>query len=173
MKHKQQITQLVWAIEYTDCISTEDKTSPMNFQNITPYNLDLWGKRSTFSLPPLPDPLRPGVGAPYRVLSIFFFFFFFFWKPLGRFHLALFSSSVFFYFSILLFLHNFIPRFFFLFNSSLHFSFSNCGVSFRATMFFTYFLVPHPLTPFHSLAPSLSLSLSLFHNLSLIHKLHF
>ena len=37
---------------------------------VVPVMLELWGMRSTSSLPPLPCPLWPGVVGPDRVLSM-------------------------------------------------------------------------------------------------------
>ena len=67
-----------WALEYTDCISTEGLECPNECpDNDTkqsdveaPVMLEFWGMRSSPSLPPLPSPLWPRVVAPDRVLSI-------------------------------------------------------------------------------------------------------
>ena len=72
------ITQLAGAVEYTNCTSVE-RQDPLNVcpgydtkksDGKVPVMLDLWGMRSTSSLPSLPGPLRPGVAAPKRVLSM-------------------------------------------------------------------------------------------------------
>ena len=57
------IAQLAGAVEYADCTSIEDKTSPTN--NSKPFDgeaplLELWGMQSTPSLPLLPGPLCSG-----------------------------------------------------------------------------------------------------------------
>ena len=60
------------AVEYTDCFSAEGQYPPMSVLDMTlkqsdgevPALLELWGMRSTSSLPSLPGPLWPGVIAP-------------------------------------------------------------------------------------------------------------
>ncbi len=67
------IAQSAGAVEYTDCFSAEGKTPPPNGCPVydtkqsdgeIPAMLELWGMRSTPSLPSLPGPLWPGVVAP-------------------------------------------------------------------------------------------------------------
>ena len=71
------IAHLTGAVEYTDCISPEE----LDFPNECPENdikqsdgeapvLELWGMRSTSSLPSFLGPPWPGVVAPDRVLSM-------------------------------------------------------------------------------------------------------
>ena len=65
VEFQNSLTQSVGAAEYTDCISTEGKDSPTACPgyNIKPSDgevsvmLELWGMRSTPSLPLLPGPL--------------------------------------------------------------------------------------------------------------------
>ena len=72
------LAQSAGSSEYTDCISTERKNSPnecpeydtKQYDGDAPVMLELWGMRSTPSLPSLPDPLWPEVVAPERVLSM-------------------------------------------------------------------------------------------------------
>ena len=73
------IAQSAGAVEYTDCTSAEGLDPPPNespgsdtkqSDGEVPAVLELWGMRSTPSLPSLPDPLWPGVIAPDRVLSM-------------------------------------------------------------------------------------------------------
>ena len=75
---KQNIfAQSAGAIEYTDCTSAEVKTPPNECPGYdtkqsdgeVPAVLELWGIRSTTSLPSLPGPPWPGVVAPDRALS--------------------------------------------------------------------------------------------------------
>ena len=64
--------------EYTDCYSAETKDFPnkcsgydtKRSDGIVPIMLELWGMRSTPSLPSLPGPLWPGMVAPDWVLSM-------------------------------------------------------------------------------------------------------
>ena len=73
-----KLTQQVEATEYTDCISAErkDPTNECPGYDIkqsdgeTSVVLELREMQSTPSLPSLPGPLRPGVEAPDRVLSM-------------------------------------------------------------------------------------------------------
>ena len=66
------------AVEYTDCISAEEKDSPNKCPVYNTKQSDsevrvmmaLWNMRSTPLLPWLPGPLRPGVVASDRVLYI-------------------------------------------------------------------------------------------------------
>ena len=66
------------AVEYTNCFSAEWQDCPNECPGYdtkqshgeVPVILELWGTRSTPSLPSLPGPLLPGVVAPDRVLSI-------------------------------------------------------------------------------------------------------
>ena len=67
--------QSAGAVEYTDCISAENKTPthPTIVLDMTLSNLMvrlLWGMRITPSMPSLPGPLWPRVVAPERVLSM-------------------------------------------------------------------------------------------------------
>ena len=71
---KNSVAQSAGAVEYTDC-----KTPPPNecpgydtkeSDGEVPAVLELWGMRSTPSLPSLPGPLWPGVVAPDRALSM-------------------------------------------------------------------------------------------------------
>ena len=66
-------------IEYTDCISAERKAPSTNNTECPGYNtkksdgeapvmLELWGIRSTLSLPSFPGLLLPGVVLPERAL---------------------------------------------------------------------------------------------------------
>ena len=73
------LAQSAGAVEYTDCTSAEGVRSPPNecpgydtkqSDGEVPAVLELWGKRSTPSLPSLPGPLWPGVVASDRALSI-------------------------------------------------------------------------------------------------------
>ena len=67
------VAQSAGAVEYTDCFSAKGKTPPP--KECPRYDakqsdskvlavLELWGMRSTPSLPSLPGPLWPGVVAP-------------------------------------------------------------------------------------------------------------
>ena len=68
------------AVEYTDCTSAEGVRPPPSNEcpvidtkqsdGEGPAVLELWGIRSTPSLPLLPGPLCPGVVAPDRALSM-------------------------------------------------------------------------------------------------------
>ena len=75
------IAQSAGAVEYTDCkTSVLDMTSPgydecpgydtKQSDAEVPAMLELWGMRSTPSLPLLPGPLWPRVVAPDRALSM-------------------------------------------------------------------------------------------------------
>ena len=72
------LAQSAGAVEYTDCTSAEGKTPPKECPGYdtkqsdgeVPTVLELWGMRSTPSLPSLPGPLCPGVVAPDRALSM-------------------------------------------------------------------------------------------------------
>ena len=68
------LAQLAGAVEYTDCFSAAHHEHPgydtKQSDGEVPVMLDLWGMWSTSSLPSLPVPLRPGVVAPDRVLSM-------------------------------------------------------------------------------------------------------
>ena len=55
------VDQSAWAVEYTDCTSGYDTKQS---DGEVPAVLELWGMRSTPSLPLLPGPLWPGVVAP-------------------------------------------------------------------------------------------------------------
>ena len=67
------------AVGFRDCFSTEGNTPPSNecpvndtkqSDSEVPVMLELWGMRSTSSLPSLPGPLWPRVVASVRVLSL-------------------------------------------------------------------------------------------------------
>ena len=68
------------AVECTDCFSAEGQETPNSNEcsaydtkqsdGEVPIMLELWGMRSTPSLPLLPGPLWPRVVAPERVLSM-------------------------------------------------------------------------------------------------------
>ena len=60
------LAQSAGAVEYTDCPGYDTKQS----DGEVPAVLELWGMRSTPSLPSLPGPLWPGVVAPDRALSM-------------------------------------------------------------------------------------------------------
>ena len=72
------LAQLAGAVEYTDCTSAGGKTPPSECPGYdikksdgeVPAVLELWGMRSTPSLPSLPGPIWPGVVAPDRALSM-------------------------------------------------------------------------------------------------------
>ena len=67
------------AVEYTDCISAEEKGYPPNgcpghdtkqSDTEAPEMLELYGMQGTPSLPSLPGQLCPGVVSPDRVLAM-------------------------------------------------------------------------------------------------------
>ena len=66
------IAQSAGAVEYTktplpnECPAYDTKL----YDGVVPVMLELWGMRSSPSLPLLPRPLWPGVVAPDRVLSM-------------------------------------------------------------------------------------------------------
>ena len=63
--------QSAGAVEYTDCTSNECPGYDTKQSNgEVPAVLELWGMRSTPSLPSLPGPLWPGAVAPDRALSM-------------------------------------------------------------------------------------------------------
>ena len=73
------IAQSAGAVEYTDCTSAEGWAPPpyecprydiKQSDGEVPAVLELWGMRSTSSLPSLPGPLWPGGVAPDRALSM-------------------------------------------------------------------------------------------------------
>ena len=72
------LAQLVGAVEYTKCISAEGYDSPnecpgydiKQSDGVAPVTVELCGMWSTPSLLSLPGPLRPGMVAPDRVLSM-------------------------------------------------------------------------------------------------------
>ena len=75
----KMFAQSAGAVEYTDCPSAEAVRPPPNecleydtkqSDGEVPAVLELWGMRSTPSLPSLPGPLSPGVVAPDRALSM-------------------------------------------------------------------------------------------------------
>ena len=65
-------------VEYIDCIAAEGQDFPnecprydtKQSDSEVPVMLELWVMQSTPSLPLLPGPLRPGLIAPDRVLSM-------------------------------------------------------------------------------------------------------
>ena len=61
------IAQSDGAVEFTNECTGYDTKQP---DGEVPVMLGLWGMRSTPSLPLLPGPLRPGVIAPDRALSM-------------------------------------------------------------------------------------------------------
>ena len=76
----RNVAQSANAIEYTDCTSEEGQ-DPLPTNECPAYDtkqpdgevlvmLELWGMRSTPSLPVLPGPLWPGMVAPDRTLSM-------------------------------------------------------------------------------------------------------
>ena len=60
------LAQLAGAVEYTDCTSGYDTKQS---DGEVPVMLELWGMRSTLSLPLLPGPLWPGMVAPIYGLN--------------------------------------------------------------------------------------------------------
>ena len=67
------IAQLAGAVEYTDCTCAPNKCPGYNTKQSddeVPVMLELWGMRSTLSLPLLPGPLWPGMVASDRALSM-------------------------------------------------------------------------------------------------------
>ena len=74
----QYFAQLAVAVEYTDCTSAEDEDTlnecpgfdTKQSNGDLPMTLGLWGMRSISSLSLLPGPLRPGMLAPDRALSM-------------------------------------------------------------------------------------------------------
>ena len=71
------IAHMARAVEYTDCASAEGQPHNESPEYDTkqsdgevPVMLELWGMRSTRSLPLLPDPLWPRMVAPDRSLSM-------------------------------------------------------------------------------------------------------
>ena len=78
-EREREIAQSAGAVEYTDCTSAEGVRpspnecpgyDPKQSDGEVPAVLELWGMRSTPSLPSLPGPLWPGVVAPDRALSM-------------------------------------------------------------------------------------------------------
>ena len=71
---KLAITQSAGAVEYTNCISADGYEysgyDTKQSDGEVSVMLELWGMRSTPSLPLLPGPLWPGVVAPNRALSM-------------------------------------------------------------------------------------------------------
>ena len=75
---KHTMAQSAGATKYTDCIFAEALDSHIEYSGYNtkqsdceaPVMLELWGMQSTLLLPSLPDPVRPGVVAPDRVLSM-------------------------------------------------------------------------------------------------------
>ena len=81
MRTNLNVPQSAGAIEYTDCISAEGKTSAPHPNECPAYDtkqsdcevpvlLEPWVMRSTHTLPSLPGPLWLGVVAPDRALYI-------------------------------------------------------------------------------------------------------
>ena len=69
----KNIAQSAGAVEYTDRKTTPNECSGYDTKQSdgeVPAVLELWGMRSTPSLPLLPGPLWPGVVAPDRALSM-------------------------------------------------------------------------------------------------------
>ena len=72
------VTQSAGAVEYTDCTSAEGRHlsnecpgyETKQSDGEVPVMLELWGMRSTPSLPSLPGPLWSGMVAPDRALSM-------------------------------------------------------------------------------------------------------
>ena len=64
------VAQSAGAVEYTDCPKECPGYDTKQSDGEVPAVLELWGMRSTPSLPSLPGPLWPGVVAPDRVLSM-------------------------------------------------------------------------------------------------------
>ena len=64
---RMTIAQSAGAVEYPDCTSGYDIKQS---DGEVPAVLELWGMRSTPSLPLLPGPLWPGLVAPDRALSM-------------------------------------------------------------------------------------------------------
>ena len=74
------LAQSARAVEYTDCISAEGvrpPPTPTSALDMTqqsdgeaPVILELWGMQSTPTLPLFPGPLKLGVAAPDRILSM-------------------------------------------------------------------------------------------------------
>ena len=71
------LAQSASGLEYTDCIFAEGYPSnecpgynTKRSEGEVPVMLELWGMPSTSSLPSLPDPLRPWVVAPDKVISM-------------------------------------------------------------------------------------------------------
>ena len=75
---KESIAQSAGAVEYTDCTTAEVSDSPNECPGCDTEHSDgevivmpeLWGIRSTPSLPLLSGPFWPGVVAPDRALSM-------------------------------------------------------------------------------------------------------
>ena len=71
------MAQSATAVEYTDCISAEESNTPnechgcktKQSDGMAPVMLELWGLRSTPSLPLFPGLLKPEVVALDRLLS--------------------------------------------------------------------------------------------------------
>ena len=72
------LAQSAGAVEYTDCSCAEGQDSPNNrpvydtkqSDNEIPVMMELWGMRSTLSLPLLLGPLWPDMFAPDKTLSM-------------------------------------------------------------------------------------------------------
>ena len=64
------LAQSAGAVEYTDPPSECPRYDTKQSDGEVPAVLELWGIRSTPSLPSLPGPVWPGVVAPDRALSM-------------------------------------------------------------------------------------------------------
>ena len=64
------LVQSAGGVEFTDCPNECPVYDTKQSDGEVPAMLELWGMRSTPSLPSLPDPLWPGVVAPDRALSM-------------------------------------------------------------------------------------------------------
>ena len=73
---KTFLVQSAGAVEYTDCTSADPPPNECpgydtkQSDGEVPAELEVWGMRSTPSLPSLPGPLLPGVVAPDIALSM-------------------------------------------------------------------------------------------------------
>ena len=64
------IAQLAGAVEYTDCTSECPGYDTKQSDGEVLVMLELWGMRSTPSLPLFPGPLSPGMVAPDMAMSM-------------------------------------------------------------------------------------------------------
>ena len=77
-RFNQYVAQSAEAVEYTDCTTAEGQDPPdecpgydtKQSDGEVPAVLELWGMRSSSSLPLLPGPLWPGMVVPDRALSM-------------------------------------------------------------------------------------------------------